>query len=88
MWTYFEKCWQNYLIHFMCCADITGAIVHQFLESIDNPWSIEFTVPVDAEIGTYPITVDGEECSFPSGSLTVKAATTTKSRSPLANSLA
>lgn len=37
----------------------------------DAPWSLDFTAPDDAEPGTYQVVVDGEECTFGNGTLTV-----------------
>ena len=43
----------------------------------DNPWQVDFTVPENAAPGEYAVTVDGEECSFENGVVTVTAAATT-----------
>ncbi len=37
----------------------------------DAAWSVVFTVPDDAEPGTYQVVVDGEECTFNNGTVTV-----------------
>jgi hypothetical protein len=34
-------------------------------------WSLDFTAPADAAPNTYPITIDGSECSYPDGTLTI-----------------
>lgn len=37
----------------------------------DDDWSLTFTVPQTAEPGSYPVVVEGEECTFANGTLVV-----------------
>jgi len=41
------------------------------------PWQVQFTAPVDAAPGDYPITVIHSQCSFPVAYITIAAAATT-----------